>query len=355
MNFSDSEIVASVLNDFNYCSTKDPKEADIVFINTCSIREHAEQRIRNRLRELKMLKRQKPFLLIGLLGCMAERLKDVLLEEEKSIDFIAGPDSYRDLPNLITTATEGKKAINVFLSPEETYADITPLRYENNGISAFISIMRGCENFCSYCVVPYTRGKERSRNPETIINETSILLKNGFKEITLLGQNVNSYKSRQNKHIHDFTSLIEQVAQISPSMRIRFATSHPKDMSDEVIEAIRDCDKVEKIIHLPIQAGSNRILKLMNRGYTAKDYLRLIMHICLNIQNDPTLLQQINIPTTFLKKQNRDVCKKLLIFNETYRILAIKKILVKHSKFLLKIYQNALSIFYQVVTVKIKL
>ena len=273
MNFSDSEIVASVLNDFNYCSTKNPKEADIVFVNTCSIREHAEQRVRNRLRELKLLKKQKPLLLIGLLGCMSERLKDKLLDEEKCIDFIAGPDAYRSLPDLITLAIEGKKAINVFLSPEETYADISPLRYENNGISAFISIMRGCENFCSYCVVPFTRGKERSRIPETIINEAIDLFKNGFREITLLGQNVNSYKCQQNILIHDFPALIEQVALINSTLRVRFATSHPKDMSDELLQVIAKYPNICKSIHLPLQSGSNKILKLMNRKYTRDWYM----------------------------------------------------------------------------------
>ncbi|NTW31683.1 MAG: tRNA (N6-isopentenyl adenosine(37)-C2)-methylthiotransferase MiaB [Bacteroidetes bacterium] len=279
MNFSDSEIVASVLSDIDYCSTKNADEADIVFVNTCSIREHAEQRVRNRLRELKLLKKQKPLLLIGLLGCMAERLKTKLLDEEKCIDIVAGPDAYRNLPDLIRTAIEGKKAINVFLSPEETYADISPLRYENNGISAFISIMRGCENFCSYCVVPYTRGKERSRNAETIINEATELYKNGFREITLLGQNVNSFKCQENGLFFDFPALIEKVALINSSLRIRFATSHPKDMSDELLKVIAKYPNICKSIHLPLQSGSNNILELMNRKYSRDWYMNRIESI----------------------------------------------------------------------------
>lgn len=279
MNFSDSEIVASVLSDIDYCSTKNANEADIVFVNTCSIREHAEQRVRNRLRELKLLKKQKPLLLIGLLGCMAERLKTKLLDEEKCIDIVAGPDAYRNLPDLIRTAIEGKKAINVFLSPEETYADISPLRYENNGISAFISIMRGCENFCSYCVVPYTRGKERSRNAETIINEATELYKNGFREITLLGQNVNSFKCQENGLFFDFPALIEKVALINSSLRIRFATSHPKDMSDELLKVIAKYPNICKSIHLPLQSGSNNILELMNRKYSRDWYMNRIESI----------------------------------------------------------------------------
>jgi tRNA-2-methylthio-N6-dimethylallyladenosine synthase len=276
MNFSDSEIIASVMSDADFTPTNDIKEADIVFVNTCSIRDHAEQRVRKRLREINSLKKKKPHLLIGLLGCMAERLKDQLLVEEKSVDIIVGPDAYRDLPKLIGTASEGQKAINVILSSDETYADINPVRLGGSGISAFISIMRGCENFCSYCVVPYTRGKERSRNPETIICEAKELFENGYREITLLGQNVNSYKWEKENSIFDFTSLLESIALINPLLRVRFATSHPKDMSDKLLETIAKYPNICRSIHLPVQSGSSLVLKLMNRKYDREWYMNRI-------------------------------------------------------------------------------
>jgi len=276
MNFSDSEIIASVMSDAAFMSTTDIKEADIVFVNTCSIREHAEQRVRKRLREINSLKKKKPHLLIGLLGCMAERLKDQLLVEEKSVDIIVGPDAYRDLPKLIGEASEGHKAINVILSADETYADINPVRLGGSGISAFISIMRGCENFCAYCVVPYTRGKERSRNPETIISEAKELFENGYREITLLGQNVNSYKWTEENSITDFPALMARIALINPLLRVRFATSHPKDMSDKLLETIAEYPNICRSLHLPVQSGSSRVLKLMNRKYDREWYMNRI-------------------------------------------------------------------------------
>jgi tRNA-2-methylthio-N6-dimethylallyladenosine synthase len=276
MNFSDSEIVASILKDKNYEVCSDPKISDIILINTCSIRENAEQRVRKRLLEFNSLKKKNPGMLIGILGCMAERLKEQLLEEEKAVDLITGPDAYRDLPALLETAFTGRKAINVLLSLEETYADITPVRYDSNGINAFISIMRGCENFCSYCVVPGTRGKERSRNPETIIREAIELFASGYRDITLLGQNVNSYLWEIDGGITDFPELLKQVAAINPLLRIRFATSHPKDLSDRLIDTIAETPNICRSIHLPLQSGSSRVLKLMNRKYTREQYMQRI-------------------------------------------------------------------------------
>lgn len=273
MNFSDSEIVGSVLVDSGFSITENVAEADVIFLNTCSIRDNAEQRIHKRLRELKSLKKKHPGLIVGVLGCMAERLKEQLMEEENIVDVIAGPDSYRDLPKLISTAETGQKAINVILSAEETYADIHPVRLSSNGISAFISIMRGCQNYCSYCVVPFTRGRERSRNPETILREATELFQNGFREITLLGQNVNSYHWESENGKVNFASLLEQAAQINPELRIRFATSHPKDISDEMLYVVAKYDNICKSIHLPVQSGSTGILKLMNRKYTREWYM----------------------------------------------------------------------------------
>ena len=277
MNFSDSEIVGSIMTEINYNTTTDISEADLIFINTCSIRDNAEQRVRKRLRELKAMKKKNPALRIGILGCMAERLKEKLLEEEQNVDIIVGPDAYRDLPQLMNSVESGQKAINVILSEEETYADINPVRLGDNKISAFISIMRGCQNFCSYCVVPYTRGKERSRNPETIINEANGLFEKGYREITLLGQNVNSY--HWEKSSVDFPDLLAQVAMINPLLRVRFATSHPKDISDKLIKTIAKHDNICNSIHLPVQSGSSRILKLMNRKYDREWYLERIATI----------------------------------------------------------------------------
>lgn len=271
MNFSDSQIVGSIMIDHEFDLTENIADADLIFVNTCSIRDHAEQRIRARLQEFKKYKKLNPDLRIGLLGCMAERLKEELLEQEQIIDIIVGPDAYRDLPRLLNIAETGQKAVNVLLSRDETYADINPVH--TKGISSFISIMRGCENFCSYCVVPFTRGTERSRTPDTIIAEATRLFEDGIREITLLGQNVNSYKSEDGT---TFPQLLERVANVSPLLRVRFATSHPKDISDELIETIARNKNICNSIHLPVQSGSNRILKLMNRKYTREWYLERI-------------------------------------------------------------------------------
>lgn len=271
MNFSDSQIVGSIMTDHEFEITENIADADLIFVNTCSIREHAEQRIRARLKEFGRYKKMKPDLKIGLLGCMAERLKEQLLEQEHTVDIIVGPDAYRDLPRLLNLAETGQKAVNVILSMDETYADINPIH--TKGISSFISIMRGCENFCSYCVVPYTRGRERSRDPETIVREATRLFEDGIREVTLLGQNVNSYQSEDGT---GFAGLLEKVALVNPELRVRFATSHPKDISNELIETIARHHNICKSIHLPVQSGSNRMLKLMNRKYTREWYLERI-------------------------------------------------------------------------------
>ena len=284
MNFSDSEIVASIMTENNYFATRDSGEADIIFINTCSIRDNAEQKVLNRLKQLQVLRKKNPNLVIGVLGCMAERLKNELLEEASTgsrVDMVVGPDAYRDLPQLLLDVESGQKAVNVILSTEETYADITPVRYASNGVSAFISIMRGCENFCTYCVVPYTRGKERSRNIKSILSEAGELFEKGFREITLLGQNVNSYhfEDEKTRKIITFPELLEAVASIDPALRVRFATSHPKDMSDMLLQVIARNDNICKAIHLPVQSGSSAVLKKMNRKYTREVYLERILAI----------------------------------------------------------------------------
>jgi tRNA-2-methylthio-N6-dimethylallyladenosine synthase len=273
MNFADSEIVASILFDQGFETTGDYKEADVVFINTCSIRENAEQRVRNRLSQFGAEKRRNPKLIVGVLGCMAERLKAKFLEEEKLVDVVVGPDAYRDLPQLIGQVEEGQKAINVLLSREETYADISPVRLNGNGITAFISIMRGCDNMCSFCVVPFTRGRERSRDPESIVAEARDLFDKGYKEVTLLGQNVDSYK--WNAEVN-FAQLLEKVALVSPELRIRFSTSHPKDITDEVLHTIAKYENICNYIHLPVQSGNSRILELMNRTYSREWYMNRI-------------------------------------------------------------------------------
>jgi len=278
MNVADSEVVASILSPY-YSITDLLPEANLVLLNTCSVRDNAEQRIRKRLRELASLKKKNKGLIIGLLGCMAERIKEQLLEEEKALDFIAGPDAYRTLPELIEKAAAGYISFNVLLSDKETYDDIAPVRYDNNGVSAFISIMRGCNNFCSYCVVPYTRGRERSRDPKTIIAEAKNLFENGFREITLLGQNVNSYCWKEDKESIDFAELTEQIAQISPLLRVRYATSHPKDISDKLLLIMAKYPNVCHYIHLPVQSGSNNMLKKMNRVYSREYYLDRIRKI----------------------------------------------------------------------------
>jgi len=278
MNIADSEIVASILSD-QYEITDNSRESDLVLLNTCSVRDNAEQRIRKRLRELKSLKKKNPQLLIGLLGCMAERIKEDLLEQEEALDFIAGPDAYRSLPQLIEDAAQGEPSFNLLLSEEETYSEIVPTRYNDNGVSAFIPIMRGCNNFCSYCVVPYTRGRERSRDPESIMEECRNLLEKGYREVTLLGQNVNSYRWKEGEKNFDFADLMAAIAQISPLLRVRFATSHPKDISDKLIQTIADYPNICKYIHLPVQSGSSAVLKRMNRVYDREYYLERIATI----------------------------------------------------------------------------
>ncbi|MBX2963189.1 MAG: tRNA (N6-isopentenyl adenosine(37)-C2)-methylthiotransferase MiaB [Cyclobacteriaceae bacterium] len=291
MNFSDSEIVASILAQEGFDTTSDIQSADVVFLNTCSIREKAEQTVRNRLAQINQLKKQKPEMLVGVLGCMAERLKSRLLEEEKIVDLVAGPDAYRDLPQLINQVDEGQKAVNTFLSREETYADIAPVRLNSNGVTAFISIMRGCDNMCSFCVVPFTRGRERSRDPYSIVAEATDLFHRGYREVTLLGQNVDSYKwSHQEnnkaflekKGIQDvvnFANLLDMVAQVNPLLRVRFSTSHPKDITDDVLHTLACHENICKYIHLPVQSGNTRILELMNRGYSREWYLSKIDRI----------------------------------------------------------------------------
>jgi len=318
MNFADSEIVASILSDTGFETTGDYHQADVIFINTCSIRENAEQRVRNRLSQFGVEKRRNPKLIVGVLGCMAERLKAKFLEEEKLVDVVVGPDAYRDLPGLISQVEEGHKAVNVILSREETYADISPVRLNSNGITAFVTIMRGCDNMCSFCVVPFTRGRERSRDPFSIVQESRELFENGYREVTLLGQNVDSYQWNQPKAekvtIDDlkdemntltgdalldalsnkselpeklvqkeegdgsvnFAQLLEMVAAISPDLRIRFSTSHPKDITDEVLYTIAKHDNICNYIHLPVQSGNSRILALMNRTYTREWYMNRI-------------------------------------------------------------------------------
>jgi tRNA-2-methylthio-N6-dimethylallyladenosine synthase len=281
MNFADSEVVTSILINHGYGTTSNINEADAILLNTCAIRDNAELKIRNRLKGFTELKKKNPSLTIGILGCMAERLKIKLIEEEKLVDLVAGPDSYRDIPNLLSKLEFEEKAINVFLSKEETYGDIEPVRLHSNGVTAFVSIMRGCDNMCSFCVVPFTRGRERSRDTASILHECNTLFNQGYREVTLLGQNVDSYKytSEENSDVVNFASLLEQVALINPLLRVRFSTSHPKDITDEVLFVMSRYSNICKNIHLPAQSGSNRILKLMNRTYTREWYLDRINSI----------------------------------------------------------------------------
>lgn len=297
MNFSDSEIVASILKDQGYTTTTNMNEADVIFVNTCAIRDNAEQRVRQRLHDYRKAKRAKPEMIIGVLGCMAERLKAKFLEEEKLVDIVVGPDAYRDLPNLLDSAHDGRKAVNVILSKEETYADISPVRLQSNGITAFISITRGCDNMCAFCVVPFTRGRERSRAPETIINEAKELFEQGYREVTLLGQNVDSYLwtggglKKENptaEELNDattFAALLEKVALVNPELRVRFSTSHPKDMTDDVLHTMAKYENICNYVHLPVQSGSTRLLEMMNRGYTREWYIDRIAAIKRIIPN----------------------------------------------------------------------
>jgi tRNA-2-methylthio-N6-dimethylallyladenosine synthase len=291
MNFSDSEIVASILEGEGFDTTSDISQADVVFLNTCSIRDKAEQTVRNRLDHINGLKKRKPGMLVGVLGCMAERLKSQLLEEEQLVDLVAGPDAYRDLPKLIAKVDDGGRAVNTFLSREETYADISPVRLNSNGVTAFVSIMRGCDNMCTFCVVPLTRGRERSRDPQSVVNEARNLFERGFREVTLLGQNVDSYKwspeanskawieRKEPEGVVNFAHLLDRVARIHPELRVRFSTSHPKDITDEVLLTMKRHDNICKYIHLPVQSGSTRILGLMNRGYSREWYLKKVERI----------------------------------------------------------------------------
>jgi len=273
MNVADSEVVVSILSDAGYSQTENIGDAGLILINTCSIRENAEQRIWGRLKALSHLKNRKNNVKIGIIGCMAERLKEKLIETDKLVDIVVGPDAYRELPSLIAESEAGHKAVNVLLSREETYADISPVRMDKNGVSSFVSIMRGCNNMCAYCVVPYVRGAERSRNPESVLKEVKELCNMGYMEVTLLGQNVDSYKWNNGSEVTGFSQLLEKVAMVNPLLRIRFSTSHPKDISDELLYTIARHGNICKHIHLPAQSGSSRILKLMNREYSREGYM----------------------------------------------------------------------------------
>ena len=291
MNFSDSEIVSSIMKKEGFTTTSSIEDADVTFLNTCSIREKAEQTVRNRLKQINKTKEGKPEMVVGVLGCMAERLKSKLLDEEKIVDLVVGPDAYRDLPNLLEEVETGQKAVNTFLSREETYADISPVRLNSNGVTAFISIMRGCDNMCSFCVVPFTRGRERSRDPHSIVKEAQDLFNNGYREVTLLGQNVDSYKwsSEENnksrleksevEEIINFANLLEMVAQVNPLLRVRFSTSHPKDITDDVLYTMKKHKNICKYIHLPAQSGNSRVLELMNRTYDRAWYIQKVDRI----------------------------------------------------------------------------
>lgn len=288
MNFSDSEVVASIMANEGYVTTRNVDEADVVLINTCSIRENAETRVRVRLNDFKKRKKAQPNLVVGILGCMAERLKQSLLEEEQLVDLVAGPDAYRDLPNLVEEVGSGQRAVNVLLSREETYADISPVRLDQGGVTAFVTITRGCDNMCSFCVVPFTRGRERSRDPQTIVQECRDLFDKGYREVTLLGQNVDSYRwnmtskgviKDENAPTTNFAQLMAMVAEVSPDLRVRFSTSHPKDMTDDVLEVMAKYENICNYIHLPVQSGDTEVLARMNRAYTREWYLDRIAAI----------------------------------------------------------------------------
>ncbi|MCC7466642.1 MAG: tRNA (N6-isopentenyl adenosine(37)-C2)-methylthiotransferase MiaB [Saprospiraceae bacterium] len=294
MNFSDSEIVASILGDIGYAPTRNMEESDLILVNTCSIREKAEETVRKRLKVFELIKRERPDVKVGVLGCMAERLKKKWLEEEKLVDLVVGPDAYRDLPNLIGGAEEGGRMVNVLLSREETYADISPVRLDSNGVTAFISIMRGCDNMCSFCVVPFTRGRERSRDPFSVVAEAQDLYDKGYREVTLLGQNVDSYKweNPDTGEKADFADLLAMTARIHPDLRVRFSTSHPKDMTDKVLHTMAAHENICKYIHLPVQSGNSRILDLMNRTYDREWYMDRMRSIW-NIMPDAAVSSDI--------------------------------------------------------------
>lgn len=324
MNFSDSEIVASILAGKGYATTTDFHEADLILLNTCAIRDNAEQRVRNRLKEYNIAKRKNPKLMIGVLGCMAERLKSKLLEEEKIVDIVVGPDAYRDLPNLIESVEGGQKAVNVLLSLEETYADINPVRLGSNGVTAFISITRGCDNMCSFCVVPFTRGRERSRDPESIVNEAKNLFEEGYREVTLLGQNVDSYlwsggkakkelSDEERKSSFSFANLLEAVAKVSPDLRVRFSTSNPQDMTDDVLHMIAKYENICDYIHLPVQSGNTEMLTRMNRGYSREKYLERIAAIHRII---PGAGISTDIITGFCGETEQEYADTLSLMNE---------------------------------------
>jgi len=328
MNFSDSEIIASIMSDVGYVTTRDETEADLILVNTCSIREKAEERVRNRLKEFKRYKLKNRRLVVGMLGCMAERLKENLLEQEKLVDLVVGPDAYRDLPSLVKQVNGGQKAVNVLLSREETYADVSPVRLDKSGVTAFISIMRGCDNMCSFCVVPFTRGRERSREPKSIVAEAQDLFNQGYREVTLLGQNVDSYKwnldikgiiKDSDQPIVRFAELLEMVAKVNPDLRVRFSTSHPKDMIDDVLHVIASHENLCKYIHLPIQSGASSMLKRMNRGYTREWYLDRIAAIKRIL---PDCALSTDIITGFCGETEQEHLETMSILKEVGFIMA---------------------------------
>ncbi|MHC5201868.1 tRNA (N6-isopentenyl adenosine(37)-C2)-methylthiotransferase MiaB [Myroides sp. LJL119] len=350
MNFSDSEIVASILSQEGYNTTTNLEEADLVLVNTCSIRDKAEQTVRKRLDQYNQIKKKNPSMKVGVLGCMAERLKSKFLEEEKIVDMVVGPDAYKDLPNLLKEVDEGRDAINVILSKDETYGDISPVRLQSNGVTAFVSITRGCDNMCTFCVVPFTRGRERSRDPHSILEEIKDLHEKGFKEITLLGQNVDSYlwyggglkkdfdkaTDMQKATAVDFAQLLEQCAQSFPKMRFRFSTSNPQDMHLEVIQVIAKYDNVCKYIHLPVQSGSTRILKEMNRQHTREEYMSLVDSIYelvpeISLSQDmitgfPTETEQDHLETLSLMEYARYDFGYMFAYSERPGTLAARKL-----------------------------
>ncbi|HOY14411.1 MAG TPA: tRNA (N6-isopentenyl adenosine(37)-C2)-methylthiotransferase MiaB, partial [Saprospiraceae bacterium] len=313
MNFSDSEIVASILAEVGFAPTRNMEIADLILVNTCSIREKAEETVRKRLQVFNQLKIKNPGMLVGVLGCMAERLKAQFLEQEKLVDLVVGPDAYRDLPKLVQTAEDGEKGINVFLSREETYADIAPLRLDSNGVSAFISIMRGCDNMCSFCVVPFTRGRERSRDAFSIIAEANQLFEQGYKEVTLLGQNVDSYKweNPESGQVVNFAQLLEMTAMIDPELRVRFSTSHPKDITDEVLYTMAKYENICNYIHLPVQSGNSRVLELMNRTYDREWYMNRVEAIYRIIPDCAISSDVITGFCTETEEEHQDTCSMI--------------------------------------------